>query len=110
MHYNEFESKDGTQTNTIAYPYKEYENERNVLVVEMTVRVYIPFLILARKKIASGVIRYRITKSLNGKIDVTQTNRTLHVDKYKHSIVSTQNITRFNVNLHVPHGKDISVL
>ena len=110
LHYNEYESKNGTQTNTINYPYREYENEGNFLVVEMTVSVYVPFLIFARKKIASGVIRYRITKALNGKIDVTQTNLTLHVDKDNYSIVSTQNITRFNVNLHVPHGKDISVL
>ena len=105
MHYKELESKAGVESYTINYPSKEYDIEGNFLEVEMTVRVYVPYLIFARKKIASGVITYRITKFLTGKIEVSQKNRTINFDDNKNAIVSTQNSTRLNVNLHDPHGK-----
>ena len=109
IHYHEFKSKDGMQTNTIDYPYKEYDIEGNVFEIVMYVRVYVPkvyvpHLIIARQRIASGKIRYNITKSLNGKLDITQINRTINMDEDKYSIVSTQNITKLNVDLHDPHG------
>ena len=110
IHYHEFKSKDGMQTNTISYPYKEYDIEGNVFEIVMTVRVYETYSIFFRKIIATGTIRYDITKSLNGKLDVTQTNRTINVDEDKYSIVSTQNITKLNVGLHDPHGNIQSMI
>ena len=51
MHYKELESNDGFEKYTINYPSKEYDIEGNFLEVEMTVRVYVPYLIFARKKL-----------------------------------------------------------
>ena len=110
IHYREFKTKDGMQTNTISYPYKEYDIEGNVFEIVMTVRVYVTQFIFYRKKIATGQIRYSITKSLNGKLDVTQINRTINIDEDKYSIVSTQNITKLNVDLHDPHGNIQSMI
>lgn len=107
MHFNELESDDGVKTYIISYPHKEYQIEGNVLEIEMTIRVYVPFLFVTRKKIASGTITYQITKSLNGKIDVSQTNRTINFDDNKSAIISTQNNTKFNVDLWDPHGNFI---
>ena len=109
IHYHEFTSKDGIQTNTIDYPYKEYDIEGNVFEIVMTVRVHVTRRFY-RKKIATGKIRYNITKSLNGKIDVTQINRTINIDEDKYSIVSTQSITKLNVDLHDPHGNIQSII
>ena len=107
MHFKELQSDDGVQTYTINYPHDEYQIEGNVLEVEMTIRVYVPFLFVTRKKIASDTITYQITKSLNGKLVVSQTNRTIKFDDNKSAIVSTQNITKLTVDLHDPHGNFI---
>ena len=103
IHYHEFKTKDSTQTFTIDYPYKEYDIEGNVFEIVMTVMVHV-IHIFYRKKIATGTIRYNITKNLNGKLDVSQVNRTISIDEDKYSIVSTQNVTKLNVDLHDPHG------
>ena len=110
MHYKELTSNDGMQTATFDYPYKEYDIEGNVFEIAMTVMVYETKSIFWRKKIATGTIRYNITKSLNGKIDVTQVNRTISTDEDKYSIVSTQNITKLNVDLYDPHGNIQSMI
>ena len=106
MHYTELESKDGKANYTVSYPSYHY-GHRDIMKVMMTVRVFVPWIpYISRKEIAYDQIEYHITKSLNGRILVTQPDRDI---KYINSraVVSTLNMTKLEVNFHDPNGKII---
>ena len=106
MHYTELESRDGKANYTVSYPSYHY-GHRDIMKVMMTVRVFVPWIpYISRKEIAYDQIEYHITKSLNGRIRVTQPNRDI---KYINSraVVSTLNMTKLEVNFHDPNGKTI---
>ena len=106
MHYTELESKDGKANYTVSYPSYHY-GHRDIMKVMMTVRVFVPWIpYISRKEIAYDQIEYHITKSLNGRILVTQPDRDI---KYINSraVVSTLNMTKLEVNFHDPNGKSI---
>ena len=96
-------SKNGFVEYMITYPSRVYGNP-NVFNVQMSVRVFVPWMPWMRKEIAFDKVNFQITKSLNGYMNVTQTNRTLKT-KDNQAIVSTTNNTKFEVKLHDPHGK-----
>ena len=113
MHFTELESPDGAESYTLRYPSRHYEplaQPIDRMNVEMTVRVFIPWIFWSRREIAYDKINYNITKSLNGQLDVSQINRTIRFDDYNRAIVSASNSTKFTVTLDDPHGNNIKII
>ena len=109
MHYTEVTSKVGVATYTLKYPSWEYEPRGSLMTIEMSVRVFVPWIPwISRREIAFDKINYNITKSLNGHLDVTQSNRTIHY-KGQRAVVSALNYTKLTVNFSDPHGSNIII-
>jgi hypothetical protein len=107
MHYTEVNSKEGVATYTLKYPSWEYEPRGSLMTVEMSVRVFVAWIPwISRREIAFDKIKYNITKSLNGHLDVTQSNRSIHY-KGGRAVVSALNYTKLTVNFSDPHGSNI---
>ena len=108
MHYTEVSSKNAVATYTLKYPSWEYEPPGNFMTVEMSIRVFVPWIPwISRKEIAFEKINYNITKSLNGHLDVIQSNRTINYDGNT-ALVSTLNYAKLDVNFSDPHGRNIT--
>ena len=103
MHSHESSSEVGAVNYTLTYPSNYYYHPTGIIVV-MTVRVFVPWMIITRKEIAYNIISYRITKALNGHIIVQQSNRTIVLAE-SGAIVSTKNVTDVEVDLYDPHSK-----
>ncbi len=91
-HFDEKE-RDSTRDNyTVTYSSKEYEEREYI----MTVRVYTKIAFF-REELAASSLKYSITKTLNGRLQIVQKGSRDH-------IVSSDKETELKVRLHDPSG------
>ena len=98
MHTYEYTSDSGVVNYTLNYPSKIYDAR----YYTMTVRVFNEWI--WRKEIAYDSVTYKITKQLNGAMNIVQLNRTVIYREFG-AIVSTKNVTKSEILLYDPHGK-----